>query len=64
MFNISTECGDVYCRYQNRIVTEWQNNVTAELTERLKQPLLVRLAHIRKVDLRIDLVCVSMCRSI
>ena len=35
------EATQEFDRYETRIATEWQNNITAELTHRLKQPLLV-----------------------
>ena len=30
------------CRFENDTLTEWDSNITAELADRLKQPLLVR----------------------
>ena len=32
----------LFVRFESGIVNEWQLNITSELTERLKQPLLVR----------------------
>lgn len=39
-------CMKMLENYQTQIVTEWQSNITAELTIKLKQPLLVRLVKI------------------
>ena len=36
-------CMKMLENYQTQIVTEWQSNITSELTMKLKQPLLVRL---------------------
>ena len=37
-------CMKMLENYQTQIVTEWQSNITSELTMKLKQPLLVSLA--------------------
>ena len=34
---------NIICRYESKIVTDWKKNITAELADRLKQPLLVSL---------------------
>ena len=36
-------CMKMLENYQAQIIAEWQSNITAELTMKLKQPLLVNL---------------------
>ena len=35
----------VLCRYEIQATIDWQRNITAELTLRLKQPLLVSIIY-------------------
>ena len=36
---------DLLCRYEIQATIDWQRNITAELTLRLKQPLLVSIIY-------------------
>ena len=40
------ECIKILEDFETKLTQEWQNNITAELTLRLKQPLLVNLSNI------------------
>ena len=37
------EAWEDFNKYEEKTTSEWQNHIAAELTERLKQPLLVGL---------------------
>ncbi|KAK6172547.1 hypothetical protein SNE40_016179 [Patella caerulea] len=46
--------------YENKMISDWQNNITAELTLRLKQPLLTAEDYDEDIDIRPQVVHVNL----
>ncbi|XP_071095883.1 uncharacterized protein [Haliotis cracherodii] len=46
--------------YEGKLVTDWQNNITSELTLRLKQPLLIAEEYDEDLDTRPQIVHVNL----
>ncbi|XP_056010102.1 uncharacterized protein LOC125667097 [Ostrea edulis] len=50
------ECVKVLEEYEKKITLDWQNNITSELTMKLKQPLLIAEEYDEEVDIRPQVV--------
>ena len=40
--DVYTECLAEFDSYENKVINKWQERITARLTEKLKQPVMVR----------------------